>query len=193
MVNTYKSGSTGDINDGPAVTINNTAVTSENVGTAATGVTAVEYGSGYIHTTVLTLATTLPAIVGGTNLGLGKLIYTLPGGAIIVKAAYMSAAITQTEGNITLDTPKVGLGSVIAVGAVTDLTGTATFDDIITEQTAGDCDGTASVKTIADQILVVETGDDHTIHFNTADGWAASGDVAATLTGTVILEWIFVV
>jgi len=169
-------------------------VTTTNVGTAGTGVTAVEYGNGYNHTTVLTLAATVPAIAGGAALAVGNLIYTLPAGACLVESAYMSAAITQADGNINADTPDVGIGTVIASGAVAVLGGTATFENIITGQTAADCNGTATVKTAtptAGTPLAIETGDAHTIHLNVADTWAASGDTGASLTGTVLLNWKF--
>lgn len=175
-----------------AANLAGTAITATEVGAAATGVTAAEYGDGNFHKTVLTLSTTLPAIVGGTDLGLGKLVYTLPAGAAIIKSAYMSVALTAADGNIDADTPIAGLGTVIAVGAVTDLVGTSTFEDIATGKAAANCTGTATVETIADQILVIETGDAHTVHFNVADGWAASGETACPLTGTIVLEWLFV-
>ena len=164
--------------------------TNANVGTAATGSTAVEYGDGYEHTTVLTVDTTLPAIAGGADLAIGKLVYTLPAGAVMVRAAYVSVSITQTEGNITADTPDVGLGTTIASGAVAGLSGTAAFENIMTGQTAADCDGTATVETVTSS-LDIESGDDHTIYVNVADGWAASGDTAALLSGTVVLHWQF--
>lgn len=168
--------------------------TNASVGTANTGSTAVEYGDGRLHQTVLTLATTLPAIAGGASLGVGKLLYTFPAGAIIVESAYMSVAITQTEGNITADTPDVGLGTVIASGAIATLDGTGTFENIITGQTAADCNGTATVKTAiptANVPFVIEAGAAHTIYLNVADGWAASGDAAAAVAGTVVLNWRF--
>lgn len=165
--------------------------TAGNVGTAATGVTAVEYGDAYTHKTVLTLNTTLPAIAGGADLGVGKLIYTLPAGACVVHGSYMSVAITQSEGNITADTPDVGIGTTIASGANALLSAVgAAAENILTGQTAADCNGTATVKTVATN-LVIESGDDHTVYLNAADGWAASGDSAATLTGTVVLFWSF--
>jgi hypothetical protein len=168
--------------------------TTGNVGTANTGSTAVEYGDGYNHTTVLTVSTTLPAIAGGANLAVGKLLYTFPAGAIIVESAYMSLGITQSQGNIDADTPDGGLGTVIASGAVATLNGTATFENIITGQTFNNCTGTAEVKTAiptANVPFVIESGDAHTIHFNVADGWATSGDAAAGLAGTVVLNWRF--
>ena len=50
MSNDYKSGSVGD-----TFTKYNTPITLTNVGTVGTGVTAVEYGDAYNHTTVLTI------------------------------------------------------------------------------------------------------------------------------------------
>lgn len=167
--------------------------TSAGVGTAASGTTAVEYGDGRLHQTILTVATTLPAIAGGANLGVGKLLYTLPAGAQVIESAYMSIAITQTEAHINADTPDVGLGTVIASGVVATLDGTATFENILTGQTAANCTGTATVKTAKATAspfeLVREAADAKTIYLNVADGWAASGDAAALLTGTVVINW----
>ena len=168
------------------VAIKNTS----NVGTAATGVTAVEYGDGYNHHTILTVSTTLPAIAGGANLGVGKLMYTFPAGANVVTSAYMSMAITQTQGNINADTPDVGLGTTIASGVVALLSGTAAFENIVTGQTAANCTGTATVVNVS-PLFDMRVGDDHTLYFNVADGWAASGDAAALLTGTIVLDWQF--
>lgn len=164
---------------------------SQNAGAAATGVTAVEYGDGYQHTTVLTVDTVLPAIAGGADLSIGVLLYTLPAGAVIVDKAYMSMAITQTEAHITADTPDIGLGTTIAAGVNALLSDTAGAENILTGQTANDCNGTAEVKTVADQVLVIEAAGDHTVYFNAADSWAASGDAAALLQGTVVLHWQF--
>ncbi len=169
-------------------------ITSGNVGVAAAGTTAVEYGDGRLHQTVLTVATTLPAIAGGANLAVGKLLYTLPAGAIVVESAYMSLGITQTQGNINANTPDGGLGTVIGSGAVATLDGTPTFENIITGQTFDNCTGTAEVKTAlptAGVSLVIEASAAHTIHFNAAALWAAGGDAAAILAGTVVINWRF--
>lgn len=162
-----------------------------NVGYANAGTTAVEYGDSRNHVTVLTVSTTLPAIAGGANLGVGKLLYTMPAGAVAIMSAKMALAITQSQGNITADTPDGGLGSVIASGVVATLDGTPTFEDILTGQTFNDCNGTVETKTVANQPMVMESGAAHTVHFNVADGWAASGDAAAGLAGTVILAWTY--
>jgi hypothetical protein len=159
------------------------------VGTAATGVTAVEHGTYNHKVTVLTVNTTLPTIAGGANLAVGKLLYTFPAGVILVKATSMNLAITQTESNIDADTPDGGIGTTIGAGVVAVLGGTAAFENMLTGQTFADCDGTATLKTLQTG-LVIEAADNHTVYFNVADGWAAGGDAGALLTGTVTIEWI---
>lgn len=166
-------------------------IVTSNVGVAETGVTVVERGDGYNHTSILTVDSVLPAIAGGAALSVGTLLYTLPAGALVINSAYMSMAITQSEDNITADTPDIGLGTVVAAGANALLSDTSGAENILTGQTANDCDGTAEVKTVADQILVVASGDSHGVYFNVADTWAADGDAAATISGTVVLNWSF--
>lgn len=166
--------------------------TGANLGTPGVGVTAVEVGDGRTHTSILTVASTLPAIAGGASLGVGKLLYTLPAGAQFIEASRMSLGITQTQGNINANAPKVGLGTVIASGVVSVLNGTATFMNIITEQTAANCTGTATVKAAlptAGNDFVTEEAGAKTIYFNAAAAWSAGGDAAALLAGTVALHW----
>lgn len=187
-----RPGITFDVESGATAQSAVSATTSVNGGTAGTGVTAAEYGNGYQHTSVLTLAATVPAIAGGADLAVGNLIYTFPAGEIIAESSYMSVVVQQVDGNIDADTPEVGLGTVIASGVVAVLS--TTFEDILTGQVATDCDGTATVKTAiptAAVPLVIATASAHTVHLNLADGWAASGDTGAGLTGTVVLVWRF--
>jgi len=167
-------------------------ITTKNVGTVAAGSTVVEYGDGVHHQSVITVDTTLGDIPGGAELGLGKLVYTFPAGALDVKATYMSIALTQTDGNIDSDTPDVGIGSVVASGVVGVLGGTSTFEDMLTGRAAADCNGTATVAHVATSKLTA-TGDAHTVYFNAAFDWTASGDDACAIAGTIIIEWTFVV
>jgi len=189
MANIYKSGSTGD-----RVVVPRSAC-SDNVGTANTGVTAVEYGDGYNHTTVLTVSQ-VDALTTGDNaaLGDGYLLYTFPAGVILVNGSYMTMGMTATTEQ-QADTPLVGLGTVIATGAVANLTTPATFQDILTGQTAL-ADGTAEVMALAPTAgapFVILSGAAHTVHFNVADTWAddTSGDLSADIAGTVVLNWTF--
>jgi len=166
---------------------------STNVGTANTTYASVtEYGDNIYHKTKLTLTGALPAIAGGADLGVGRLLYTFPAGVIRIISAYFDGvAITQSEGNITADTPDVGLGTTIASGAVAVLSGTAAFENILTGQTFDDCDGTGELAGAA-STLIIDAADDHTMYLNAADGWAASGDAAATISGDVIVTWEFI-
>jgi len=163
-----------------------------NAGTVGTNVTAVEYGNGMQHTSVLTLASVdVGAISGAVDEAEGALIYTLPGGAIIVKAAYMTVGLTNTDTTVDADTPDMGLGTSIGTGVQALLSGVAGSEDILTGQTVNNVTGTAEVKTIANQILVIETGGAHTVHLNIADGWAGS-ETMVVADGTVVLEWQFI-
>lgn len=169
----------------------------DNAGTANTGVTAVEYGDGYNHLSVLTVSQ-VDALTLGDNAALadGYLLYTFPAGAVVVDYAYMSMAITAGSSDLQADTPDVGLGTVIASGAVATLDGTGTFEDIITGQTADDCNGTAEVKTAlptAGTPFIIASGDAHTLHFNAACTWSddEQADLTADIAGTVVVAWRF--
>lgn len=172
-------------------TIDGAVLNATNKGTAATGTTALEYGDGMDHQTVLTVSTTLPSIAGGADLAVGKLLYTFPAGTLIVDSARMNLSITQTTGKINADTPDGGIGTTIASGAVAVLGGTAAFENIVTGQTFNNCTGTAENIVVTNQSLTINTADAHTVYFNVADGWAASGDPAAILAGTVTLNWTY--
>jgi len=160
----------------------------ENLGTVATGVTAVEYGTDREHITVLTINSTMPAIAGGAALAVGKLLYTLPTGVQEIEACDISVALTAVDGNIDADTPDVGIGMVIASGAVAVLSGTATFENILTGQTATNCTGTAIAAAVNTDLAVASSAA-KTIYLNIADTWAASGEAALPVTGTVTIKW----
>lgn len=169
-----------------------------NVGTANTGVTAVEYGDGYNHVSVLTVSQT-DALTTADNAAIsdGYLLYTFPAGACVVDYAYMSMAMTSASTEQQSDTPDVGLGTVIGSGANATLNAVgATSENIITGQTAADANGTATVKTAlptAGTPFVIESADAHTVYFNVADTWAddTGADLTADISGTVVLVWRF--
>lgn len=170
-----------------------TLTTNEGVGDATSGLSVTEYGDSRNHTTVINTKTKLGAIAGGAALALGKLLYTFPVGEIVVNSIKMSVAITQTESNIDADTPDVGLGTDLATGAYATLSAcdsgeTLTTENILTGQTAADCDGTATVLTLSSG-TVIATAADHEVYFNVADTWAADGDAGALLTGEVVINW----
>ncbi len=166
------------------------------VGTAGTGTTATEYGNtGQRRVTLLTMGGTLPAVAGAGAAAHGLLIYTFPAGTHRATRCTMSVGVDGAETNIDADTPKVGVGSVIATGGVSDLTGTTGFDDYSTEAAAANCTGTATVFALdtADASfglrMNVATGV-KTVHLNVADTWAGA-DTGPVLSGYVALEWTY--
>ena len=178
-------GGTLEIAPGGAITTSNTA------GVANTGVTAVEQSDGVNHITTLTISKTA-AFASGDNASLaaGYLLYTLPAGAIAVTAAYMSVGLTNAEHAV--ETPDVGIGTLIGSGANATLGAVGpTAENIITGQTAGGCAGTATVKTIVDQPLAIESGGSHAVYLNAACAWANTAGAALNVdvAGTVVLKW----
>lgn len=167
-------------------------ISTANAGTAGAGTTAAEYGDGYNHVTVLTMAGVLPAIAAGAN-AYGLLVYTFPAGVHRVKSIHMDVGIDGNETNIDADTPEVGVGSVIATGAVAVLNGTTGFDDYVTETTAANCTGTVtdfSFDTVDAGLTLNIASGEKKMHLNAADTWAGT-DTAAALSGTITIEWSF--
>ncbi len=164
-------------------------------GTAGTGTTATEYKYGRNRTTYLAMAGTLPAISGAGAAAHGLLIYTLPAGASRSVRVTMSVGVDGAEATINADTPEVGVGSVIATGSVLVLNGTTGFDDYVTETTATNCTGTATVFALdtADASFGLRmnvAAGVKTVHLNVADTWTGA-DTGPVLSGYVVLEWTY--
>lgn len=169
------------------------------VHTAAT-TSAVEYGDGYRHTTVLTL-TNFAIGTSGDNASkaIGAILYDLPAGAVIVDSSYMSIAVTLADA-VQTDTPEIGLGTAVGVGVQATLGAVgATAENIWEGAAVTDCTG--ATPTVGTKLptasgnppLIIETGGAHTIYLNAADGWAdLTAGSALTATGTVVLNWRFV-
>lgn len=163
--------------------------TTGSVGTAGTNVTAAEYGDALNHITILTLSSVAATIGDTASLAGGALIYTLPAGACVVRGATMSVGMTLTTGTPTTDTPEFGLGTTIGSGANATLGAVgAAAENILGPAVANNVAGTAELLTGSPN-LVIEAAGDHTVHFNYADAWANVTNTAATLSGTVVLEW----
>lgn len=161
-------------------------------GTAGTGVTAVHYGDGKNMMTFLTLSGITVAPTGAAALGIGALIFSFPAGIHVHEVTNMSIIPTAAAGT-SADTPDVGIGSVIASGVVSVLSGTATFEDYVTGQTATNCSGTAVPATLAATagaltgISLNVAASAKTMYVNLADTWAAADTI--TLSGTVSIKW----
>lgn len=166
-------------------------LTAANIGTPGTNVTALEYGDGHNHLTILTLAAvelapTIPADAEGA----GAVIYTFPAG---VYAGHMARLKTTTAVvDTATNAADVGLGSLIASGDIATLT-TAAMEDWITGQTVADVSAfvldKATIMT-GGVPLIFEAAGSHTLNLNAAATWNAT---VATLsvTGTVWVYWTF--
>lgn len=167
--------------------------TTDGAGTANTGVTAAEYGSGIAHTTVLTLADlTFGVTDDGAALASGYLVYTLPAGVCRIKSASYSIGVTVAGGGTpTTDTPDMGVGTALAAGANALLSSAgATTENIITGQTVNDLAGTVEQVSVAVNLMIA-TGGAHTIYLNIADTWAdmTPDDSALVANGVIVIEW----
>lgn len=173
------------------------------VGTVTTtSTTAVEeYGNGLEHLTKLTMtAFSLGNTADNAALGLGAKFYTFPAGTIIVTDATIVGSLTANI-SVKTNTPEIGIGTVVASGAVAVLSGTATFEDILDGNASGtggdtvapDVNGTTFYKSsnFTNNILIKTTGGkSRDLFLNAAATWVdvtAAG--ALTFTGVITLKW----
>lgn len=193
-------------NDSPTVTnlnVTGNMLTSSDVGTVTTAATTVaeEHGDGIEHLTKLTMTNFAIGTSGdAAALGIGAKFYTFPAGTIIIQDATIVGGVTAAI-SVTTDTPEVGIGTVIASGAVSVLSGTATFEDVIdgnASGTGGDtvapdvAGGTLYKSSSATAPVVIKTtgGKARDLFLNVAVTWAnvtAAG--AVTFTGTITIKW----
>jgi len=160
------------------------------VATPATGtITANETGVDSHRITTIDIADLNLITTTNASKGDGKLIYTFPAGNIIVKRATIALGIIGTAALNVADTPDLGLGTVVASGAVAVLSGTGTFENILTGQTVSACDNTVQLASVA-ATLTIATAAAHTVYLNIADGWAGI-DAGMLATGRVIIEWAY--
>ncbi len=161
------------------------------VGTVPANIVATEYGDGKNHVTRLVL-TAFSQIVGdNASLGVGNIIYTFPAGIIAINSAGGSVAMTVDFGTKT-DTPEVGLGTLIASGAIATLgAGNAAMEDITDGIAMADVNGTARLmdSNLGEAIKVMPAVASHVVylHFAVA-GVDSSADTGSSITGTVWLN-----
>lgn len=158
--------------------------------TPATGtITVNETGVDSAMVTTIDIADLALIVTTNANKGDGKLLYTLPAGNVIIKRATIALGIIGTAALNAADTPDLGLGTVVASGTVNVLSGTATFENILTGQTVSACDNTVQMASVA-STLTIASAAAHTVYLNIADGWAGI-DAGMLATGRVIIEWAF--
>jgi len=160
-------------------------------------VTVTEYGDGKDMTTVLTLNGFVVGTIPSANaaLGVGNIVYTFPAGQHLETVyAFSSLALTLPGAGVACDT---GLGSVIASGAVSVLSGTSTFEDRLTGQaiTTAAAGGTA-VSALLGATAGIQTGialnvaaSVKNVFLNSAGTFATVNAGSLTASGTIVLKW----
>ena len=162
------------------------------IGTAATPatgtITVTETGGDQSHVTTIDIADL--ALIATTNASKadGKLLYTFPAGNILITGSTLSLGIVGTAALNAADTPDVGLGTVVASGAVATLDGTATFENIMTGQTWSAACNSVVQQAVSATSLGILSAAAHTVYLNIADGWAGI-DAGMKATGRITLSW----
>lgn len=160
-------------------------------------VTATEYSTGKDVVTVLTLTDfVVGALAGaGAALGMGNIIYTFPAGQHF-ELVYGLSNISLTAAGTAVNTD-TGLGSVIASGAVSVLSGTGTFEDRLTGQTIATASGggtavsklLAATAGIGTGISLNATSSVKDVFLNSAGTWNANNVGSLIANGQVVLKW----
>ena len=167
--------------------------TALDVGAAAGTCTAVEWGDGAIHKTVVTLNAVGVTLADGAH-GSGELIYTFPQGVVKILGVTLDGTVTNTAlfNASTADTYSFALGQVVAADD-DDLTSTeATVFAKVTEDTVdGSVLSFASDGYFATDLAIDGHTTPATIYANWAIAAANNSDANDfTLTGTVTITWV---
>ena len=161
-------------------------------GVAGTDVVAQEHGDGDLHKVILTL-TDLTLTVTNASLGLGATIYTAPEGYIVVNHGISDLLISS---DTNTDTPDWGLGTIVAVGAITALDASdVDMEDILdgsaaTAITPAGSATTGQFNAEADNNPFDGSGTAMPIFLNFADAWGAAGDIVINGTITLWYRWV---
>ena len=163
---------------------------------AVSTIVVEEYGDGAHHITKLTLTDFVIGALAGAaaDLAVGNKIYTFPAGVHLEGASYIDLSLKAAGTAVNTDT---GLGSVVATGAVSILSGTGTFEDRHTGQTiATAAAGGTAVKSLKNTTAGVQTGialnvaaSVKDVFLNSAGTWNADNTGNLTATGVIVLVW----
>ncbi len=162
-----------------------------------TTVSAIEYGDGKDMTTVLTLTNHIVGALAGAGaaLGMGSKIYTFPAGQHLeLVYGFSSLSLTAAGTAVNTDT---GLGSVVASGAISVLSGTATFENRLTGQTIATAPtgGTAAsallgaTAGLGTGIALNVAASVKDVFINSSGTWNVDNTGNLTASGTVVLKW----
>lgn len=154
----------------------------------------VEYRDGIVRKSVITV----PAFSFTTTAaakGIGQGIYTFPEGWVLPIAASVTYSYTPGDNSTA---GEIGLGTTIASGAVSVLSGTAAFQDIMDGKTLGNGTGGTAVTgtfkhagggTSGTMDALDGSSAAKEVHLNIASTWGGTGGVVVN-SATVTLWWI---
>lgn len=161
-------------------------------------VTIDEYTTGKDIVTVLTLTNFVVGALAGAAaaLGVGNIVYAFPAGQHF-ELVYGFSSISLTAAGTAVSGAKLGLGSVIASGAVAVLSGTATFQDRLTGTTVPTAPaGGAATSALFAATAGIGTGialnvaaSVKNVFLNAAATWNADNVGNLTASGTIVLKW----
>jgi len=162
-----------------------------NTGTVSGVAGCIEYGNPINHTTHFDLdLVDAITLANGADIADGVLVYTFPAGNIMVHSCQLDMSVAAADSLLAAGATITGVGTVIATGAVSDLVGTGTFEDILLgiTQTA---DGTRDIEGSDDVGFAILSTAAHTVHVNTAfaSTAAAGTDLSADYAGDMVLNW----
>lgn len=163
----------------------------------ASTVTAVHSGDEKDITTTLTLTNFIIGAPGAAAAakGIGNIVYAFPAGQHFELVNSLSSLVLKAAGtSVATDT---GLGSVVASGVVSVLSGTATFEDRLTGQTINTAAaGGAAVSALTATTAGIGTGISlniaasiKNVFLNSAGTWNANNVGNLTASGTIVLKW----
>ncbi len=171
------------------------------VGVAESGWTVIEMGSGMKRRTILKLTTATSFVTTPDTAALadGAKIYTFPAGQIIIHEVYGDIGLEINDATNVADTPEVGLGSVIATGAVATLgAGASTWEDTWGPHIVTGCDVGAAPSDAIQQVSrpgkVIASAGVHAIFLNIADTWSNGGGTADCFVQACrfIIDWTLI-
>lgn len=185
-------------------TVTNTVnpLITNNVGTASTSVTAVEYGVGPFHQTVLTISS-LAMAISDLHFGGGSKLYTFPEGNIMVLGA--TCTVQETTTSTIASTLKASKTLSVGVGSVQTTTqdsGTlvTTQQDIVnafactssaTINVAGTAVNGKQSATTALKFDGTSTAQPIWLNCGVVTNTDIDADATTTWSGTVTLTWVW--
>jgi hypothetical protein len=163
-----------------------------NLGSDSANTTTTHSGTMVHKMTKITLAAGFTlAVAGEADEALGRSLYTFPlsgTSGVAVHSVVMDVALTGT-GVVDADTPNIGIGSVVATGAVAVLSGTPTFENAVSAKVATDVAGATTHSVTTPSGVTDDNGSAMSLYLNVADSWAGADTVTAT--GTVVVNWSY--